>query len=104
MSYSEGRKLHKDVDNLLFVGEGCDAVDILIGKKRIAFPAAVVEAQADIIAQCNVAKQQLQLGSQCAIVDIMGRFPAQYVLCALCQHALKAELCHLKANIVAVNQ
>ena len=57
---TKGGEFHEDIDDLLFLWQLCDAVDIGIGKQGITIPIWVVEAQGDIIGKFHITKQEFQ--------------------------------------------
>ena len=104
LSDAQCREFHEDVDDLALLGVRGNLVHVVVSEERIALPLRIVEAQGDVVRELHIAEQQLQVGSQCAVVDIVRRLPSQHVLGTLCEHALEAHLSSLQTDVVRVDE
>ena len=104
LSNTQSREFHEDVDDLALLGVRGNLVHVVVGEQGIALPLGVIEAKRDVVRQLHVAKQQLQVGSQSAVVHIVGRLPSEHVLGALGEHALEAHLRSHQTDVVRVDE
>ena len=57
LCHTQSREFHKDIDDLLFLRQSVNPVDVLVGKQRILVPLGVGEAQADVVRQLKITQQ-----------------------------------------------
>ena len=88
---AEGLVVHEQIDGLArHVGAG-EPADVFVGCQRPLAPVAVREAERDVVAELEVAQQQVQLRVDRVGVDEVRTFPTQNVLRPLGEHRAEAQ-------------
>ena len=93
-----------EIHHLLLFRQGGNPVHILVGGKGIFRPFGVVEIHRNVVAQLVVGKQNFELGCCGGVIDIVGRFPSQYMLRTHCQTGLEPHPVDQHGDIIVVDQ
>ena len=99
---AEGLVVHEEVDDVALGGLE-PAHEFLRGERPLV-PAPVGEAEGDVVAERIVAQQDLQIGVEVVVVDIVRALPAHDVAGALGQHRIEAEFVDHRADVVGIDQ
>ncbi len=101
---TEGLVVHEEVQHIVFLQGGEGPVGELVGRQRPTVPSFVRETEGDVVAQVEVAQQELQARVDGVHIDEVGALPTQNVLGALGQHHPIAHLGHGGADGVGVDE
>ena len=101
---TDGTEFHEEVDDLLLLRKLANPVGIAVAHEGELTPAAVAEAQADIIRELVVTKQETYLGVVCTAIYEMGALPTQHMLGTLGEHTLEAHATGQCTDLITVDE
>ena len=102
LHFSEGLQIHEQVDDLLILRCRGDPVHVFVGCEGICVPVGIGEAEGNVVGQLGVLQQNLELGSACGAVNVVGRFPSEDVLGTFGNHAFVAHIENHRCHFVAI--
>ena len=101
---AEGLVVHKQVDDFARRLVRGEPLHVFLRRQGPFVPVLVGEAEGDVVRELVVAQQQAQFLVDGVGIDVVGRFPAQYVLGAFGQHRAEAHAGHHLADLVRIDQ
>ena len=89
---------------MLLLGQFGDLVDIVVGKERILLPVGVAKAEGNVVGERVVSQEQLEVGVERAMVEIVRALPSQHVLRTLREQSFESHVGHDLSDLVLVDE
>ena len=104
LSHTKCTQFHKDIDDLFFLWQCIDPINILISKQRIFRPIWIREAQTDVVREFEIPQQEFKTWSLITVINIMRALPSQHMFSTFRQHSLEAHRSYQSTNFIRINQ
>ena len=96
---AEGLVIHENVDHFFLFRQGIQPIDKVLSTETVLH-----KAEGNLIAELEIAQQDLQFRVDGVGIHVVGTLPAQDVLRAFGEYEVVAHIGHCRPDFVAVNQ